>query len=100
MRNFLRRHILLPAFETLLKGRKTFAYWRELEQSQWLPRAQIEALQWNGLRRLLTHAAQSCPYYRETWLERSLTLRQLNTLSDFSSWPVIDREVVRENRVR
>src|SRR5437868_11292640 len=100
MHNFLRRHLLLPAFETLLKGRKTFVYWRELEKSQWLPRVQLEALQFAALQRLLVHAAQHCPYYRDTWLARGLDVGQLQTLTDFQSWPVIDRDVVRDNRLR
>src|SRR5207248_935896 len=34
--NALYRRILLPAHETLLKGRRTFRHWQDLERSQWL----------------------------------------------------------------
>ena len=34
------------------------------------------------------------------WLARGLDVGQLQTLTDFQSWPVIDRDVVRDNRLR
>ena len=42
--DWLHGHVLIPGFETAVKRRRTFAHWRELEKSQWLPRDQIVAL--------------------------------------------------------
>jgi phenylacetate-CoA ligase len=100
MKHFLFRNIFLPVYETWLKRRKTFRYLRELERSQWLSRRELEALQLAGLKGLVSHAFQNCPYYRETWARQGLDPRRLETLEDFQRWPVIDRDTIRENRVR
>ncbi len=100
MNRFVYRHILLPAFETVLKRRKTFSYWSELERTQWLPRPQVEQLQFSALQRLIAHAYQNCPYYRQTWELQGLHPRKLQNPSDITRWPVIDRETIRQHRSR
>jgi phenylacetate-CoA ligase len=98
MRQFLHRHILLPAFETGVKRRKTFAYWRDLEQTQWLSRAELERIQFQSLDRLLRHAFDHCPYYQSAWQSLGLNPGSLKAPADFSNWPIITRETIRENR--
>jgi phenylacetate-CoA ligase len=100
MTRFLHRYILLPAFESLLKGRKTFRYWRELEQTQWLSRSELEQRQLDALRRLLRHASVHSPYYREEWSQRGLDPSRLQSVDDFFQWPIIDGEIVRAQRLR
>lgn len=46
----------------------------------------------------MRHAWESCPYYREAWDAAGLNPWQLESLEDFSRWPVIDRDVIRTNR--
>jgi phenylacetate-CoA ligase len=99
MLNFLHRRILLPAFETGVKRRKTFAYWRELERTQWLSRSELEQIQLAALQRLIRHASDHCPYYQTAWRSRGLDAKGLQELADFSAWPVITRDTVRENRM-
>lgn len=94
----LHRHLLLPAFESGLKRRKTLRYWKELEQTQWLSPAELQALQLEGLRRLLRHASARCAYYKQTWEQQGRHAEELKTLDDFHRWPVIDRDTVRRNR--
>ncbi len=100
MRRFLYRHVLIPAFETGIKWRKTFRYWKELERSQWLGREELERIQFAALHRLVSHAFANCPYYQKEWSKRGLRPQSLKTLEDFGSWPIIGRETVRENRLR
>lgn len=99
MNRFIHRHILLPAFETGLKRRKTFAYWRSLERSQWMPGPAIEDLQFLSLQRLISHAYEQCPYYRGEWDRLGLRPHQLRSPTDVSRWPVIDRDTIREHRM-
>lgn len=99
MQSTLHRHILLPVFETLIKRRNVFRYWRELERTQWLTRGELEALQFQSLRRLLRHAYHSCPHYHEQWARLGLDPRRLGNLGDFRRWPVIDRQTIRDNRL-
>jgi phenylacetate-CoA ligase len=100
MIRFLHRYLLLPAFESLLKGRKTFRYWGELEKTQWLSRTELEGLQLKALQQLVQHAFLHSPYYHEEWTQRGLEPGQLRSLEDFLQWPIIDGETVRAQRPR
>jgi phenylacetate-CoA ligase len=98
MTDLIHRHIVLPAFETVLKRRKTFRYWADLERTQWLAPAALADLQFHALRRLLRHAYTNCPYYRRAWDGLGLHPRQLNGPADFQRWPTTDRAAVHDNR--
>src|SRR5215813_3116523 len=97
---FLHRHVLLPAFESGLKRRNTFRYWRRLERSQWLTPAELEQSQFEALTRLIAHAFTNCPYYREAWMGQGLEPSKLQAPRDFRRWPVIDRHTIGEHRLR
>jgi phenylacetate-CoA ligase len=99
MMRLMHRHVLLPAFDAF-KGRRTFGYWRELEETQWLARAEIEEIQFRSLRALMEHAYDHCAYYRGEWNRLRLHPRQLNSPADITHWPVIDRDTIREHRAR
>src|SRR2546421_168562 len=92
MRRFLSRYIVLPAFETLWKRRRTFQYLKNLEQTQWLTKEELDQLQFAALRKLLTHTYQHCPYYREAWTEAGVDPRQLQTALGFRKLPLTHRE--------
>lgn len=99
MIELLYRHVLIPAFETGLKRRRAFAYWRQLEESQWLPAEEMYARQLAALQKLLAHAAAHCPYYRHAWQSRELKPQDVQSLADFQNWPLIDRETVSTRRM-
>lgn len=95
----LQRHVFLPTFETALKRRQTLRHWARLERTQWLPWPRLQRIQIAALRRLTAHALAHCPYYRDAWSHQGLGPQRLRSLDDFRAWPVIDREVVRQNRL-
>jgi phenylacetate-CoA ligase len=99
MRESLHRNLILRPFEAIVKGRRTFAHWRELEASQWLDSERLARLQLDRLRDILRLARECCPYYRERWRALGLRPDALRGMRDFSAWPVIDREIVREHRM-
>ncbi len=92
------RHVVLPAFETLYKRRKTLSYWKGLERSQWLNQTELQAEQFRALRGLLDHAAARCPYYRKTWAERGLDARKIQAPDDLRKWPLLDKTLIRQHR--
>jgi phenylacetate-CoA ligase len=92
------RHVILPLYEGGLHGRTVFPRWAELEQSQWLPRAELERRQLAGLRAILRHAYASCPYYRESWSCLGLDPATVQDREAFARWPVLDRDTVRTHR--
>jgi phenylacetate-CoA ligase len=96
----LYRHLLLPIFDGVVKGRHTMTHWRNAEQSQWWPREQLEAFQLRSLQSLIAHARSTCPYYAEEWNARGLELSQLQSLHDFTAWPLLTRDIIRRNRLK
>jgi phenylacetate-CoA ligase len=98
MYGMIYRHLWLPFFDGVLKGRKTLSHWRALEESQWWPRERLEEFQLHALRRLLDHAAGTCPYYHEMFREQGLNSGILQTLADLRKWPLLQRETILESR--
>jgi phenylacetate-CoA ligase len=100
MHRIIHRHILLPAFDTLYHGRKTFSYLKELDRSQWLSREEVEVDQLRSLKRILEHAFANCPYYREAWTRSGLDPLGVKSLEDFRRWPTINRTTILESRTQ
>src|SRR5262249_7883639 len=98
MMSALYRYAAMPFFEGVVKRRKTFHYWAELERSQWLPRSELEQRQIDSLRKLLAHATQHCDYYHREWGRRELNSDQIHTLDDYCRWPLITRDTIRAHR--
>jgi len=96
--DWLHTRVLIPAYETGLKRRRTFAIWRGLEKSQWLSGEEIGRLQFQALRRLLTHAAETCAYFRDRWAELALDPASIQSVRDLERWPVISKHDLRANR--
>lgn len=94
----LYRHLLLPFFDGVVKGRSTVSHWKQAERTQWLRREELEARQLQALRNLLNHAATTCDYYRQLFRSSGLQPAHVNGLSDFQRWPLMTRETIRQNR--
>lgn len=95
----LYRHLLLPFFDRVIKGRRTVAYWQRAEAAQWRSRSVLEQEQLTALQNLLHHAATTCPYYQQEWAALGLDPAQVSSLADFRRWPLITRETIRANRL-
>lgn len=65
---WLSGRVFYPLHERLL-GRRTFAHWRSLEESQWLAPTEIRALQARKLHDLLVHSWSHIPFYRARMTE-------------------------------
>jgi phenylacetate-CoA ligase len=94
----LYKHLLLPFFDRVVKGRHTLQYWRAAEKSQWWSPERLEAFQLEALRNLLRHAADTCPWYRETWRAAGLNPAGVASLADFHAWPLLTRDTIRQQR--
>lgn len=75
----------------ILKLRSTF------ERTQWLPTEELQAFQARRLSRIISHAAQSVPYYRNLFSRSSLTPSDFKTVEDLKKLPVLSKEAIREN---
>ncbi len=95
----LYRHVLLPFFDRVVKGRKTLDYWQQAEESQWWPAEKHAAAQLTNLQRLLRHAEATCPFYTKLWAEQGLSAKRLQSLDDFRAWPLMTRDTIRRHRL-
>jgi phenylacetate-CoA ligase len=96
----LYRHVLFPFFESAVKGRKTVEHWRQFEESQWWPLDRHQAAQLQALQKLIRHAWDTCPYYHDEWERRGLYPSRLQAFSDLHAWPLVQRDAIRDNRLR
>ena len=77
MMPFVSRQFIYPLQESLL-NRPTFSYLQALESSQWLSRAELEALQLQKLQRLLLSAQQHSSWHAERIANSGMNLDALS----------------------
>lgn len=77
MHPYLSRSVIYPLQEHLL-NRPTFSYLEEIEQSQWLSRQAIEALQFTKLQTLLSDAVRHSPWHSQRINEAGVDLNNLS----------------------
>ena len=94
------RSFLNPFFETVVKKRRSLQYRAELEASQWLTSNEIHAIQWDKLGKLLAHAYQQVPYWRETFKTAGLQPQDITSYADFRQLPLLSREIIEPNLPR
>jgi phenylacetate-CoA ligase len=88
--------VLYPAWESGLRRRPTLKRLRYLEETQWRSRAELEAIQAGGLRRLLAHAYANVPHYRRVFEERGLTPLDVAGAADLGKLPILGRDEARD----
>ncbi len=81
-----------------LLGRKTFAFLKALEESQWWSRGQIEALQLRRLRDLVSAAYEHTPYWRAVMDERGILPEDMESLEDLKRFPLLEKPTLRARR--
>ena len=91
--------LVFPLHE-LLKGHATVAVHRELEETQWWPAEQLEALQLEKLRKLLSSASVEVPYYRDLLARLGIAPAQFATLRDLGKLPFLTKDLIRANTDR
>jgi len=84
------RQVVYPLQEKLL-SRPTFPYLKDLEQSQWYSREDIEALQLNKLHQLLSIASQHCPWHAKRIQEANINPGTC-TLEEFRTLPTMNKK--------
>jgi phenylacetate-CoA ligase len=67
-------------------------YRRELEQNQWLNPEDLQELQLTKLQRLLVHAYEHVPFYRQRFTEAGVHPRDIKTLDDLRRVPILTKK--------
>jgi phenylacetate-CoA ligase len=90
------RHVVYPLY-FWQRGIELGDKEARLEKSQWLSPKDVEALQWERLKRLLDHAWEHVPFYRRAWSELGITPAQVQGPEDFRRLPLLGKEAIREH---
>jgi phenylacetate-CoA ligase len=81
-----------------LLGRETFALLRELEDSQWWPGEQLDALRAQRLAQLAESAHKHTPYWREVMDRHGIRPEEVRSLQDLRRFPLLDKATLRSRR--
>lgn len=96
MYSFLIRHVFYPAWE-MASGRKTLHYLREFENNQWKNAEDIKKIQNGKLNKMLSHAYDNVPYYREQFHRLRIRPEDIHDAADLARIPVINKDIIRDN---
>jgi phenylacetate-CoA ligase len=96
MHQKLVKHLIFPLHEKIV-GRKTFEYLKELERLQWASPSELDELQFEKLKALLTHAEKNIPFYAKRFIESGFDPAKMQTLEDFKALPFLTKTEIREN---
>lgn len=91
------KHVLFPAYETLVRRRGTSAHIAEYECNQWLDRNSLNALQLRKLNELLEHCWRNVPFLARHWREHGVGPGILNTVTELSRYPVLTKAQINAN---
>ena len=90
------RHVLWPLYEGGLMRRRTLQYLQMYERQQWRSADEIDALQWQGVQRLVRHCWDHVPFYRTWWGGAGVDAAEaIATREDYARLPVLTKPVIR-----
>ena len=86
--------VLFPLHERA-KGHDSVRVRQRLERSQWLPPAELAALQLERLRAFLDEAGRRVPYYRDLFKTRGFDPQALTSVKDLAALPLLTKGDIR-----
>ncbi len=93
----LYRRGLFPVWDGVIKRRPTLRHLRFLEGSQWWSPDELARFQATELRRLLSHAYASVPFYRERFDEAGVDPSSITSAAELPSIPLLTRGEAQES---
>lgn len=86
--------LVFPLHERL-KHHESVTVRRELERSQWMSAAELQALQLQRLRQLLTDVGQHVPFYRELFAREGISPSDFTELASLQRLPFLTKALIR-----
>jgi len=91
------RRVLYPLW-TLKNRSSHLHYLAELEKSQYWSTEKLVDQQWTLFKAMVTHAFETCPYYRQKFREAGIAPSDLRSSKDIDSIPTLTKEEIQEHR--
>ncbi len=88
--------VLYPLYQYSY-GAGVIGAFRHLEKTQWLSPAELYDYKFNKLKKLVNHAYAHVPYYRDVMTKNGIVPADINTLDDIRLFPVLTKELIRNN---
>ena len=88
--------ILFP-FHERIKKHDSVKVRKEMESSQWWDDRLLKEFQFSKLCQLLKHAQAHVPYYRKLFSETGFKPENLQSISDLTQIPLLDKPLIRTN---
>ena len=88
--------VLFPIHERIKKHTTTHVL-KKMEVSQWQNAEQLESLRVKRLQRLLSHAQQHVPYYRDLFKSLAINTASIDSLDVLTHLPFLTKAIIREN---
>jgi phenylacetate-CoA ligase len=85
--------------EVTMIARKLF-YLLQLRRNCRLPYKEITSLQQKGIRKVISHAARTVPFYRKSWREQGIDPEKISSLRDLGKLPILPRHRVQDDPSR
>jgi len=70
----LYRNMVFPFYDSVLRHRKTYSFYRDVSRVPWLSADEIEGMRRKRLRALVEYCGRNVPYYRSLFAERGIDL--------------------------
>lgn len=96
MYNSIANHIIYPLGD-LAFGTSVAKYYRMLKETQWWSPDQLQELQNDKLRRLIKHAYDSVPYYKQLFDNLGLKPSDIHSSEDLTKLPVLTKDIIRNH---
>lgn len=91
------KHLLYPLWALKNRSRR-LRYASKFEASQYWPAERLKEHQWTLFVALVTHAYETCPYYRTKYEEAGFSPADLRQPNDFLKVPTITKEEIQEHK--
>jgi phenylacetate-CoA ligase len=93
MNPFLVRQVMLPAWQ-YLRRQDSLDVLASLEKTEWLTGDELADLQWRRVGRLLEHAYENVPYYREIMSQAGMDPASVIHTRSLAMLPLLDRSTI------
>ena len=90
------KHLIFPLHEKIL-GRDTYKFLDSLSKEQFLPEAELKALQLKKLKELLIHARNNIPFYARRFEAAGFDPEKMSCVDDMKVLPLLSKEEIRQN---
>lgn len=89
------KHIL--GFAYFIRGEDVWSILDRINENQWLTPNSLQEMQFNQIKKLLSHAFLHIPYYQRIMKEKGVHPDDIQSFKDFSKFPILTKEDIKAN---